>query len=187
MKNIIFACASLALVGVSGATTITLAGGPAGPQFLDNSGNPLATGSIVQVGSIFNGIFTQFDATDVTSQIGLGTVPTFAGRITGNASDNTAAADAFNGLEVFVRVVNSVDNVEAFFNQSTPVNFPVNGGGVGDSANFVLNDIDSFDSDLTDAIVVFDDANNTITLGVPEPSTALLGLLGLTGILLRRR
>ena len=187
---------TLALWGISGATTVTASGGTTGAQFVTSAGSLLnaATGSIL-VGSMSGNIFTQFAVADVAPPVFGASGGVLDGRWSGNAADasNTTAAP-FNGLQIWFRVnaTTSGGNGVAFFGSS--LNFPTANAGVGDAINVAASSISTFNASLSTpgtAIFTAPDGtflNGSVRVGViPEPSAALLGAIGVLGLLRRRR
>lgn len=197
MKLKLAVLAALAIGSVANATTITGSGGTAGAQFVTSTGVFLTpTNATVQVGS-FNtttNIFTQFAALD-TTPINFGTSAALTGRWLGSFGDNSADANAFNGQQIWVRI--AVDLGNGFTGTGlfgSTLNFPANGGGVGDGLSLPGSSLTTFSESLSTAGTAgFAPAdggfvNGRVTIGViPEPSTALLGLLGVAGLIRRRR
>jgi hypothetical protein len=196
MKTKLFILGALVAGGLAQATTVTGSGGTTGAQFVTSTGVFLTpTNASVQVGT-FNSttnLFTQFAVADA-SPINFGTTATLEGRWLGNFADTSAAANAFNGAPIWVRIAVNLGNGvtgTAFF--SSTVLFPNNGGGVGDSTNLPGTSLTAFDEDSSTAgTAAFASGggftNGRVTIGVvPEPSTALLGLLGIAGLIRRRR
>ena len=195
MKTKLFILGALVAGGLAQATTITGSGGTTGAQFVTSTGVFLTpSNSTVQVGTFNVGtsIFTQFAALDATP-INFGTTPTLQGRWLGNYADTAATANAFNGLPIWVRI--SVDlggGINGLAHFSSTVSFPTNGGGVGDSVNLAGTTLTGFAPSSTPGTAAFAAGggftNGRVTIGVvPEPTTALLGLLGIVGLIRRRR
>ena len=178
MKNTLLGL--LCLVSGAGATTITLTG-PADFLVTDITGAPLSFRN-VEVGFIdASGAFVQFAPSDASQpSIGLasGALP---GRFIGNASDNSSAADLFNGETIVVNFVKGGVNV--FVSSSTGV-FPNNNSGVGDTFSLSAVTLDTIE-DLSTPNGVFIESD--VIIIVPEPSSALLAGLALVGGLIRRR
>jgi len=197
MKTKLLALSAILVSGLAHATTVTGSGGTTGAQFVTSTGVFLTpTNATVQVGT-FNtttNLFTQFAAADA-SPISFGTTAALTGRWLANYADTSAAANAFNGAPIWVRIAVDLGNGftgTAFFGST--VLFPNNGGGVGDSVNLPGTSLTVFDEDAsTVGTAAFQPAdgefvNGRVTIGViPEPSTALLGLLGVAGLIRRRR
>jgi len=185
------------MASAANATTITGSGGTTGAQFVTSTGVFLTpTNATVQIGT-FNtttNIFTQFAVADA-SPISFGTTASLQGRWLGNFSDNSASATPFNGQQIWVRIAVDLGGGAtglAYFGST--VNFPTNGGGVGDTANLPGTSLTSIDVDSstagTSAFIAPGDGftNGRVVIGViPEPSVALLGALGVFGLIRRRR
>jgi hypothetical protein len=197
MKTKLFILGAILAGGLAQATTITGSGGTTGAQFVTSTGVFLTpTNATVQVGT-FNtttNLFTQFAATD-TSPISFGTSAALTGRWLNSFGDNSGTAAAFNGQQIWVKI--SVDlggGVTGTGYFGSTLNFPTNGGGVGDGLSLPGSSLTTFDEDAsrtgTAAFIAPGGGftNGRVTIGVvPEPSTALLGLLGVAGLIRRRR
>jgi hypothetical protein len=199
MKTLKYLAAGLLLVGSSQATTIAAGGGTAAGNFFTSTGVALTgANSTVQIGSLVGDLFTRFAAADV-SPMALGTTAPFLGKVTGNYSDNTAAASAFNGLVIWYRVESLVPGATgvAFFGApavgtsvpATATLFPVNGNGAADTLNADTRNLTLFNATLSTAETRgWQVGDNRLIVGaIPEPSAALLGLLGVVGLIRRRR
>ncbi len=186
----------LGAASVAQATTITLGGGTAGLQWQSSTGVVLSpTNATIQVGSLVGGIFTQFAPDDLTA-------PTFAtsaallGRWSGNASVNGAPAVPFNGLQIWYQIdVNLGNGItgRGLFSQ-TGINFPNDANGVGDTLTVSSATLNVIGEASTAGSGLFADPDATGPLlargvvgVVPEPSVALLGALGVFGLIRRRR
>jgi len=200
MKIIKSTLVAITLIGSANATTIANGGGTSTAIFVTSTGVTLtATNSNFAIGTWNGSLFTQFalPAVDATPMaIGTGV---FAGKLTGNFSDNTAAANAFNGLPIWYRV-NVLDGSNiigtAYFSGTNPgatvpatgTLFPTNGSGVGDSLSADTRNLTVLGAGSSEGSIAYQSVGNVITIGViPEPSAALLGALGVLGLLRRRR
>lgn len=164
------------------ATIVNLAGGPGGMTFVDNAGNPLPNGNIVEIGRL--------DAGDIFVNFADGAIATVfgnAGKWAGTAADNTATADAFNGKLIWGRITAPDGAVAVFSSGDAAWKFPVNAGGVGDTSNPNSINIDVVNSTLSTPGFTVD--GGTFTFGViPEPSsTFLFGAAGLALLIRRKR
>jgi hypothetical protein len=185
MKLKLLTCAALvAIAAQAPATIVTLAGGAAGATFVDNTGAPINAPGVVQVGTLEGGAFKQFGTTAGNLQNVFGQNGKWAGSIADNALPGPA--DAFNGLPIFVKI--EVDALNfGVYTYSTPKNFPVNAGGVGDTVNLLSTELDQVVPELSAPGAAIDAGGIMIGL-VPEPSTSLLaGLAGLALLIRRKR
>lgn len=174
------------LSAVANASTISLSGGGTGRTFVTSQGATIVPGSGVslQVGLLntLTGAWTQFAPLDATAPTFVAS-GTLAGKWSGNASDNSSAADPFNGLQIWYRV--TAGGGTAFFT-ATGVNFPTNASGSGDTLTFSSANLTSFSTEWSSAGTSLT-ATQAIVGVVPEPSVALLGGLGLLALIRRRR
>ncbi len=199
MKLSIALISSFAAFGVAQATTIGVGGGTAAAQFVTSTGVILSpSNATVHVGTYIDSVFRQFAVTDSTPMT-FATTGALQGRLSGNWADTSNEATAFNGAQVWFRV--SVDLGggivgTAFFAGANPGEtvpgtgtvFPNNGNGVGDSLNYDSRNLTILGEGSERGSAAYNALSNTIVIGViPEPSTALLGLLGTAGLLRRRR
>jgi hypothetical protein len=188
MKKLVTTLGVVALAASAQATTVSLSGGPAGLTFENSSGAVLSSSTgTIQVGSLSGGVFTQFAAGDLTPP-SFGDSGVLAGKWLGNASDNSSDATAFNGQAIWFKV--SFDDGagavgEAFFSGTNAV-FPTNANGAGDTLVYSSVNLNTFDAALSTAGTGFA-AGKAVVGVVPEPSVALLGALGLLGLVRRRR
>jgi hypothetical protein len=189
----------VAAISTANATTIGSGGGTATAQFFTSTGVILSpTNATVQVGTYNGSLFTQFAAADATPMT-FSTVAATVGRLSGNWADIGATANAFNGQAVWFRVTVDLGGGQtglAYFSgtspgatvTTTPTVFPTNGGGVGDSLNYDARNLTILGEGSSQFSAAYNSGTNRITIGVvPEPSTALLGLLGIAGLIRRRR
>jgi hypothetical protein len=204
MKFVKTLLVSLALIGAASATTISVGGGTSGALWVTSTGVTLtAANSVFKIG-LWNGTtFTQFASTD-TTPMAIGTA-VFAGKLTGNYSDNSAAATTFNNALIWYQVaVNLGGGATGLGYFSGPdvgiafpavsTKFPANGAGVGDSLAAETRNLTVLGAGSTDGSRGYSSAAagsfpaNSIVVGViPEPSAALLGAFGALGLLRRRR
>ncbi|WP_367870455.1 PEP-CTERM sorting domain-containing protein [Luteolibacter sp. Populi] len=186
MKLLVSCLAAILAIGGAKATTISLAGGVAGLMFTTSEGQTLQpmAGVSLQVGRLntTTGVFTQFAPTDATPP-SFGTTGNLAGRWLGNASDNTAAADAFNGAQMWFRV-GFFGSVSYFTGPSAL--FPTNASGAGDTLTFSSIGLTQFSLEWSSPGTAITN-NQAIVPATPEPSALLLGVLGMVGLLRRRR
>lgn len=199
MKLKLAILALVAAATAANATTIGSGGGTATAQFFTSTGVILSpTNATVQVG-IYNGtLFTQFAAAD-SSPMTFSTVAATLGRLSGNWADTGTTANAFNGQAVWFRVSVDLGGGQtglAYFSGTNPgatvpatgTLFPTNGGGVGDSLNYDARNLTILGAGSSEGSAAYNAGTNRIVIGVvPEPSTALLGLLGVAGLIRRRR
>ena len=185
------------MLGAAKATTITAAGGTTGAQFVTSTGAFLTPANAsLQIGSYNSttNVFTQFAPGDSTPIL-LSPTGALLGRWTGNLSDLSIAASAFNGQQIWVRIAVDLGAGRtglAYFGSSSA--FPTNNGGVGDNLAVFASSLTSIDADASTPgsaayiapTVGF--VNGRITIGVvPEPSAGFLCVLGVIGLLRRRR
>ena len=177
----------------SGRTAVnaSLTALPDGDQFLigmfsNPGGISLAAGSAANI--LAAGGWSQFDGARTTSSI-FGN----PGKLTGQAQDNTAAANAFNLQNAYIVIFNTASSATAtqmgIFRATaatTPWIFPTNNGGVADSATLDMND--------TTVAAVGGVGSTTaspqrfvLTALVPEPSAVALLAPGLIALLGYRR
>lgn len=187
---------ALGAASVAQATTITLGGGTAGLQWQSSTGVVLSpTNATIQVGSLVGEVFTQFAPGDLTPPT-FSTTTALLGRWSGNASVNGALAVPFNGQQIWYKIdVNLGNGVTGtgFFAQ-TGINFPNDANGVGDALTVSSATLNVVGAASTAGSGLFADPDATGPLlargvigVVPEPSVALLGALGVFGLLRRRR
>jgi len=192
-SKIITLLAAAATMGAASATTILASGGITGAQFVDSLGTILTSANTsVLVGSMTGDIFTQFAVSDI-SPITLGTSGNLLGRWSSSFADTGSTANPFNGLPVWFKIITTADGGGTAYLGSS-LNFPSNGGGVGDSVSVPASSLTSVNSNVsTLGTAVYNAttttyANGFVTVGViPETSTALLGALGALTLLRRRR
>ena len=189
MKNTILAIfTSIALGSSASATTILADGGTLGAQFYTSGGTILtATNSSFSVGLWDGTTFTEFAPANNT--IGISTIPvaTFAGRWSGSAGDTSATANAFNGQQIWFRVETTADGGGTAYLAGSAL-FPTNGGGVGDDRPVDSRTLLQLGAGSDAGSRAYDAGDGRIIVGVvPEPSIALLGALGVLGLLRRRR
>lgn len=194
MKSLLIA---LVLTGAAHATTISVGGGTAAALWATSTGVTLTNlNSTFAIGTYDGTTFTQFAPTDATP-MAIGTVTATLGRLTGNFADTTNAATAFNGQIITYRVsVNLGGGVTGIGYLAGPevgvafpaisTKFPVNGFGAGDSLAAETRNLTVLGAGSTDGSRVWNGTNIVVGV-VPEPSTALLGLLGIAGLMRRRR
>ena len=197
MKATFSLLAALLGFGAANATTVTGSGGTTGAQFVNGFGEFLTpSNSTVQVGT-FNegsGIFTQFAALDATP-INFGTTTSLQGRWLGNFADTSAGANAFSGspIWVLILILNQSGGLSFRGLFRSTVLFPMNGGGVGDSVNLPGSSLTyvapMVSSPGSRSFIAPGDGfpSGRVIVGMPEPSTALLSLLGVAGLIRRRR
>lgn len=196
----------LGLIASANATTISNGGGTSASLFVTSTGVTLtSTNSTFAIGTWNSGtsLFTQFalPAVDTTPMV-IGTT-VFAGKLTGNFSDNTAAATSFNNALIWYRVAVDLGGGTtgiAYFTgadigvtvPATSTKFPVNGFGASDSLAADTRNLTVLGLGSTAGSAAYSAAGNavanSIVIGVvPEPSAALLGAIGALGLLRRRR
>lgn len=186
MKKLITSFVSIAYVMSASATTVNLAGSPTAVSFFGSDGVALDSSGVDTV------TIVTYDSFSFSTGVGtgrsvfgtaeVGSVFGQLGKLKGGVSDNTAAADAFNGKNVYVELLDAGSSQTAVItsNDASWV-FPTNAGGVGDTQNVVT------------AGVTFQVYNaNAVTGGyqvVPEPSTYAMfaGALALGYVMIRRR
>jgi hypothetical protein len=195
MKSTIATVFAIGLtMAASNATTVTAGGGTTGAQFVTSAGTFLTpTNATVEVGSLSGSIFTKFAVTDA-SPINFGTSVALTGRWLGNFADTSAAANPFNGLQIWFKVSTTADGGGLAYFSGGQL-FPNNGGGVADAITISASTLTTINADLSSVNSAAFQNNNVgtypngyVTIGViPEPSAALLGALGALGLLRRRR
>jgi uncharacterized protein (TIGR03382 family) len=179
-----FLAAALSLPAA--ATTVIVGGGADGRPFVNIAGplvGPLhPSTSSIQVGVFANNIFTVFAPADASPAtfFNVAADDPAAGNWTGITADTSAAATAFNGLQIWFRVTSG----SAIAYLASGALFPANGAGIGDSIT-----IDSRDLTIPPetSFSYIDEPNDRIVIFAPEPSTMLFGLLGGVALLRRRR
>ena len=187
MKSIITALVASAVISSAGAATIVLGGGTNGLTFLTDTGVLLSpSNATIQVGSLVGNTFTQFAPLDPT-QPTFATTGVLAGKWSGNASDNAATADIFNGQQVWFKIDINIEGITgtAFVSQSGQV-FPNNASGVGDSLTISSQNLDVINESLNTVPVRIENGQMIFTV-VPEPSAFLLGVIGAVGLVSRRK
>lgn len=170
------------LCSSASATTVVLGGGTTGFQFVTSEGAVLPN-TLVTVGTFTGGTFSAFEGTG-TPQIGLGAVSTFAGRWNNQIANTGAAANPFNGADIYVAIQNQGG---VTYVTSSAWSFPTNAGGVGDSITILASEIDGYEESLSTVPWVSTGGGQVVLGVVPEPSVALLGALGVLGLIRRRR
>lgn len=170
------------------ATTITAGGGTAGALFFTSAGTGLTAANSSFSAGLWNGTnFTAFGAGDATP-IAISTVATLANRWSAGFTDNNnTTAAPFNGQVVWFRVTTTADGGGVAYFSGASI-FPNANGGVADSATIDSRSLLVLGAGSTEGSAAYNAGSNRITIGVvPEPSTALLGLLGIAGLIRRRR
>lgn len=177
-------------MGSANATTITAAGGTGGAQFITSTGVLLtAANTEISVGTYSGSVFTAFSPADA-SPIDISTVdnPSFFGKWAGDTSDISSAANAFNGAQIWFRVIWGLgEGQETVIYLSGGQIFPNNNNGVGDAIAINSNTLTILGAGSAPGSAAYNSTTNQIVIGVPEPSAALLGLLGAVGLIRRRR
>lgn len=172
--------AALALsVGMAKAATVTVTAG-FGAQGLSVYNGPasLATNFYVAVGNYSGGSFTQFSTTiEDTGKV--------------NGVFTAQAPVSLNGLPVHLWVgtgpIGAADTSFVILSANVGTAFPPDVAAAGGPTfNAALGS--NLSVVTTSEGAVFDGAANSITLvPIPEPSVALLGALGVVGLMRRRR
>jgi len=202
-KGIVSLVALLLPLSLANATTVTLSSSPFGPLVNDSDGNNVGSGNVILVGTFSDPTNADLD-TALASFMEFGTATTVAigpndGRIAGVITDTTAAADAFNGQDIYLWVYNSATVAASteygVFRAETPAGaewtFPTNAGGVGDSVTISIADINT--NPIIPGTSITPGANDPtgstiLTLvPIPEPSAALLFSIATIGFLFRRK
>jgi len=181
--------ASMAATGVSQATTITAGGGSLSDYFVTSANtNTILTNSQVsiQVGSYVGNVFTQFGALDATPIVLVTTTGILQNKWSAGYTDNNSVtATPFNGLQVWFKVTTTADGGgTAYFSQSGQ-NFPISANGVGDTLAISNQNFNTVGGTSSTGSAIT--AGKLVVGVVPEPSAALLGALGVLGLLRRRR
>lgn len=185
MKSLKLVLGSLLLaVGVAKSATVTLSSGFGTGIIVTADG--ANTAYSVTIGGYEGGVFTQFGTTSNPFNSGVKLGGSYGG--TGPVS--------LNGDRVFVRVAATTANGSGFgiFQTSTQ------GSATGLFAADVTSALASTSANVSSTAFLtlaavggdvlsssFGSANNLNLVFVPEPSTALLGALGVFGLLRRRR
>ena len=187
---------SAALLSYASATTVIADGGTVGYQFgFTTTGDGLGftaftptgpSAATITVGSIDAGVFNAFAPGDATPPAFGGTV-NLSGRWLGSAGDNSTAADAFDGKQIWFAITTTVggQTYTGYFADLATL-FPENSGGAGDDVAVISNDLDTVSSISTGTWTI-DSGSGRVTLAIPEPSAALAGGLGVLLLLRRRR
>jgi len=195
MKFSLFALIGALCVTSASATTIIADGGLVGYQFgfstttsggdynlFTRTGDSSAT---IVAGMFLNDIFVYFAPSDLTPP-SFGDSGPMIGRWSGSASDTSSVADAFNNRQIWFSVTTTIGG-QAYtgYFADLGVLFPSNDGGFSDDASVLSNNLDSV-SPLSTGTWLIDSANQQVRLVIPEPSAALLGAIGLLGLLRRK-
>jgi hypothetical protein len=197
-------CAQATIVGFStapstGRTAVnaSLATLPDGTQFLlgtfSNPGNISLLGSVaaIQAAGGWSEFVPLAGGSGATEREVISTIAgTFPGKFTGQAANNTAAANAFNNQPLYLMVFNTTSagtatQIGIFRAPSavTPWVFPANGGGVGDNVTIDVDDTSVVAIGGVGSVSISPSRFILATM-VPEPSAiallapALIGLLG---------
>jgi hypothetical protein len=177
-----------ALSGSLSATTVTAGGGVDGALFFTSSGTGLTNLNSSFSAGLWNGsIFTTFAAAD-PSPIAISTVLALANRWSAGFTDNNNTnATPFNGQAIWFRVTTTADGGGVAYFSSATV-FPNANGGVGDSTTVNSTTLVNLGAGSSVGSRSYSVNDNRIIVGaVPEPSVALLGALGMLGLVRRRR
>lgn len=196
MKSLFLSLVGIACVSSASATTIIAAGGLDGYQFgftttdvaagftpLTASGDSTTT---IAVGSFQDNIFNLF-APDDTTPPSLGNSGALVGKWSGNASDNSSAADAFAGSQIWFRITTTIggQTYTGYFSDAG-ILFPANDGGFDDTQTVASYNLDTISPNSTGNWTI-DPVNQQVSLAIPEPSISLLGALGFLCLLRRKR
>lgn len=196
MKLLSIALVLAGCISAASATTIIASGGLDGFQFgyTTSLSSPIATPftrtgesmATIAVGSIQGNLFSEFAPSD-TSPPAFGDSGLLVGKWLGSASDNSSAADAFSGLQIWFRVTTVIggQTYTGYFSDAGLL-FPTNDGGVADDQTVASYNLDAI-SPISTGNWQIDSGNGRVTLVIPEPSTSLLGALGALCVLRRRR
>ncbi|MEP4077512.1 PEP-CTERM sorting domain-containing protein [Haloferula sp.] len=178
---------SLLAAATANGTTVTAGGGTGGAQFFTSGGSILTNLNSAFATGIWNGTnFVEFAPLDATP-IAISTIGIFAGRWSGNSADTSNAADAFGGAPIWFRVTTDADGGGVAYFSGSEV-FPNNGGGVGDSISVNSTTLETLGVGSSAGSRAYQAGDGQIIIGtVPEPSIALLGALGVLGLVRRRR
>jgi hypothetical protein len=185
MKTLKLALISLlAAAGVAQSATVTLSSGFGTGIIVTADG--ANTAYSVTIGGFEGGIFTQFGTTSNAFAAGV--------KLGGNYGG--VGPDSLNGDRVFIRIAftNTSGSGFGIFQTTTQ------GTATGLFASDVTNALSSTSASVSSTAFItlaavggvaqsssFGSANNVNFVTVPEPSTALLGLLGIAGLIRRRR
>lgn len=191
------------------ATTILFSSDATGRSVIDASSNLLPDGRQFLIGRFANpgaislasgsatsilaaGGWSQFDGGGLTS-----TIFGNAGKLTGQAQDNTASANAFNLQTIYLVVFNSTSAATAtqmgIFTDPTAVGpaawtFPTNLGGVGDSNTLDMNHTGFVATGGVGTVTGSGVGSRfRLTALVPEPSAVALLVPSVIGLLGFRR
>ena len=163
---------------------------PDGSQFLigtfSNPGNISLLSSVAAIQAA--GGWSQYDGAGAVSTI----AGVFPGKMLGQYTDNTAAANAFNNQPLYLMVFNTSSAATATqvgifraLSAATPWTFPVNNGGIGDTVTINLDDTSAV------AIGGVGSVSNSparfALAHLPEPSAVALLVPGVIGLLGYRR
>ena len=177
-----------ALVGSASATTVTAGGGTAGALFFTSNGTGLTSTNSSFSAGLWNGsLFTAFASADATP-IAISTVGALANRWgAGFTDNNNTTAAPFNGETIWFRVTTTADGGGVAYFSGASV-FPNANAGVADSTTVDSRTLVTLGSGSTANSRAYESGDNRIIIGVvPEPSIALLGALGIFGLVRRRR
>lgn len=168
---------ALLSIGASQAATVTLTAG-FGASGINVTAGGIATSYSVEVGGFEGGNFTLFPAPAVAK---LST-----DKIAGTFAFTGADSVALTGDQIFIRITTSVG--VAILGTSVAEAFPDLTSGIASNSVTVGSSAAISVASFTGAQSVgFSNPNTLNFTAVPEPSTALLGLLGIAGLIRRRR
>jgi hypothetical protein len=212
MRLFSFAAIFLALLApASRATVIGFGSSPSGRIAMDEQLNTLPDGDLFLVGTFatpgnisltlgsLSNIMSAGGWTQFGSSLPIGTVAgTFHGKVIGSTSVTNASANAFNGLPIYIIILNTTSvgtatqaGIFTAPSAATPWTFPTyDPSGISDSKTLGADDA----SMTAVGTVPVGSATNSpsrfvLTTLVPEPSALLFLTAGLSGLLgtLRRR
>jgi len=201
-KTLFSISTALALTVSAQATTVSLSAGFTGP-FIENSDGSRVNGGLMLLGTITDAAVAGLNTgSDIASIMAVfqefGTRNTSAtGGLAGSVTNVSAAADAFNGQQIYLWVLNTGDKgtatEHALLTVADKANpsagddwvFPTNAGGVGDGNAIAMSALIAGRNQLLPGGT---NGNNLRLVLVPEPSGAMLaGLAGLALMFRRRR
>ena len=186
MIKLLIGCSLLVLP--ASATSVIASGGTTSAKFFTSTNIGLtATNSTFTVGTYDGSIFTAFGLGDA-SPISISTVGVLANTWANGVTDNNnTTAAPFNGLQVWFRVTTTAGGGGTAYFSSGQL-FPNANAGVSDSVTVVSNNLTQLGAGSSAGSRAFSSTDGRILIGVvPEPSVALLGALGIFGLVRRRR
>lgn len=188
MKLKLIMLAFLGLVSSLSASTVTASGGTGGAFFYTSNDTLLTNAnSTISAGRWDGSLFTAFAAADLTP-IAISANGALLGRWAGGYTDNNnVTSSPFNGLAIWFRVTTTADGGGLAYLSGASV-FPNANGGVSDSVSVNSTSLTTLGAGSSNFSRAYSAGDGRIVIGVvPEPSAALLGAIGVLGLLRRRR